>query len=205
MMQVEKSCIGLRKTYKWAATWQNKQSDCAPSEDSDEPRHPPSPIRVSAVHMKKACVLSYTLSAQRRLWSDWADAQTDLSLRLAHGHFVGFVMLRRTSSHLFLLKHVCKCGVYTVMTDSRTPVYRKLIVFAIKHSQFLASKSALNANGLTNFFYQKFGFAMSTVSHNMSNHSNKKQQHKKKIESDTLQWWRMFTLDIVEDSNSSTC
>ena len=26
-------------------------------------------------------------------WSDWADAQTDLSLRWAHTHFVGFVML----------------------------------------------------------------------------------------------------------------
>ena len=32
-------------------------------------------------------VLSYPLSAQRRLWSDWADAQADLSLRWAHIHF----------------------------------------------------------------------------------------------------------------------
>ena len=47
---------------------------------------------VFAVRMKKACALSYPLSAQRRLWSDWADAQADLSLRLAHSHFVGFVM-----------------------------------------------------------------------------------------------------------------
>ena len=31
---------------------------------------------------------------QWRLWSDWADAQADLSLRLAHSHFVGFVMSR---------------------------------------------------------------------------------------------------------------
>ena len=77
----------------WAATWQNQQSDCAPSEDSDQPGHPPSLIRVFAVHMKKAWVLSYPLSAQQRLWSDWADAQGDLSLRSAHTHFVGFVML----------------------------------------------------------------------------------------------------------------
>ena len=27
-------------------------------------------------------------------WSDWADAQADLSLRWAHNHFVGFVMSR---------------------------------------------------------------------------------------------------------------
>ena len=25
----------------WAATWQNQQSDCVPSEDSDQPVHPP--------------------------------------------------------------------------------------------------------------------------------------------------------------------
>ena len=31
---------------------------------------------------------------QRRLWSDWADAQADLSLRWTHSHFVGFVMSR---------------------------------------------------------------------------------------------------------------
>ena len=47
---------------------------------------------VFAVHVKKAWVLSYPLSAQRRLWSDWADAQADHSLRWAHSHFVGFVM-----------------------------------------------------------------------------------------------------------------
>ena len=40
---------------------------CMPSEDSDEPGHPPSLIRVFAVHMKKAWFLSYPLSAQRRL------------------------------------------------------------------------------------------------------------------------------------------
>ena len=78
----------------WAATWQNKQSECAPSEDSDQPGHLPSLIRAFAVRMKKAWVLSYLLSAQRRLWSDRADAQADLSLRWAHSHCVGFVMSR---------------------------------------------------------------------------------------------------------------
>ena len=38
-----------------------------PSEDSNQPGHPPSLIRVFAVRMKKAWVLSYPLSAQRRL------------------------------------------------------------------------------------------------------------------------------------------
>ena len=31
---------------------------------------------------------------KRRLWSDCADAQADLSLRCPHSHFVGFVMRR---------------------------------------------------------------------------------------------------------------
>ena len=65
---------------------------CVLSKDSDQPGNVPSLIRVFAVCMKKAWVLSYPLSAQRRLWSDWADAQADLSLRWVHSHFVGLVM-----------------------------------------------------------------------------------------------------------------
>ena len=44
---------------------------------------------VFAVRMKKVWVLSYPLSAQRRLWSDWVDAQADLSLCWAHSHIDG--------------------------------------------------------------------------------------------------------------------
>ena len=54
-----------------------------PSEDSDQPGYPLNLIRVFAVRMKKPWVLSYPLSTQRRLWSDWEDAQADLSLRWA--------------------------------------------------------------------------------------------------------------------------
>ena len=54
------------QSYKLAATRQNQQNECAPSEDSDQPGHPPSLIRVFAVRMKKAWVLSYSLRAQRR-------------------------------------------------------------------------------------------------------------------------------------------
>ena len=66
----------------------------APSEDSDQRGHLPSLIRVFAVRMKKAWVLSYPLSAQQRLWSDWANAQADLSLCWVHCHYVGFIMRR---------------------------------------------------------------------------------------------------------------
>ena len=59
---------------------------CAPSKHSDQTGR----IRVFAGRMKKTLVLSYPLSAQRRLWSDWADAQADLSLRWAHMPFGWF-------------------------------------------------------------------------------------------------------------------
>ena len=54
----------------------------------------PATTQIFAVCMKKPCFLSYLLIAQRRLWSDWADAQANLSLRSAHSDFVGFVMRR---------------------------------------------------------------------------------------------------------------
>ena len=92
----------------WAATWENQQCGSAPSNDSDQPMHPPSLFRVFAVRKKKACVLSYTLSAQRRLWSDWADAQADLSLCWADSHFVCFVM-----SRLIWFNVCCTCQYLT--------------------------------------------------------------------------------------------
>ena len=38
---------------------------------------------------QKCWVLSYSLSAQQRLWSGWVDTQADQSLRWTHTHFVG--------------------------------------------------------------------------------------------------------------------
>ena len=68
------------------------------TKDSDQPGCPPSLNRVFAVCKKKAWVLSYLLSAQRRFWSKWADAHADLNHRWAHSHFVCFVMRRRIYS-----------------------------------------------------------------------------------------------------------
>ena len=79
---------------------------CASSEDSDQPGNPPSLIGVFAVRMNKAWVLSYPLIAQRRLWSDWADAQADLSLRWAHSHFVGFVRSRLICQTVIVAKRL---------------------------------------------------------------------------------------------------
>ena len=95
----------------WATSWQNQQCGCVPSEDSDQPRHPSSLIRVFAVRMKKGWILSYPLNAQRRLRSDWADAQADLSLRWAHSHSVGFVMRRLTSGFILAVSNGFGCNI----------------------------------------------------------------------------------------------
>ena len=83
--------------------------------------------------MKKACVLSYLLSAQRRLWSDCADAQTDLSFSWAHTHFVGFVMSRlillsTPSQNHWHIGSTCLCKLYGLLYHGfRTVLYDKTI------------------------------------------------------------------------------
>ena len=98
----EVSCVGYCKAntnlHIWATSWQNQQCGCAPSEDSDQPGHPPSLIRVFAGHMKKAWDLSYLLSTQRRLWSDRTDAQADLSLRWVQS----FCWFCNEAAHIYL-------------------------------------------------------------------------------------------------------
>ena len=72
----------------WAAPWQNHQNGIRPMSDktllSAWRKH--GPLATHWAHSKD--------------WSEWADAQADLSLRwvhsyfVAHSHFVGFVMRR---------------------------------------------------------------------------------------------------------------
>ena len=85
---------------------------------------------VFAVRMKKAWVLSYPLSAQRRLWSDWADAHAELSLRWAHSHFVGFVMsgLIWETFQCFLRKRKYKCTWKTIDLRLTMEMYFKMKV-----------------------------------------------------------------------------
>ena len=63
-----RQCIGsgvegliLYEAYELPHDKTNKMT-CAPSEDSDQPGHPPSLIRVFAVRMKKHWALNYLLS-----------------------------------------------------------------------------------------------------------------------------------------------
>ena len=118
--------LKLRKK-KWSATWQNQQSECAPSEDSDQPGHLPCLIRVFAVRMKKACVLSYPLSSQRRLIR-----LGGCPLRLI------WVFAGRTVILLVLScrgSFVTTCQMYYILTDRRYPsVNQCLFLYAIRYA-----------------------------------------------------------------------
>ena len=72
-----------------ATACQTNKTTCAPSEDRSD--WASRRIRVFAVCVEKTWVLSYPLSAQRRLIRlGWADAQADLSLRWAQGSVCWF-------------------------------------------------------------------------------------------------------------------
>ena len=68
----------------WATSWQTHKMTFVPSEDSDQPGHPPSLIRVFTVRSMGSLGPNFASGGQSWLWSDWADAQADLSLRWAH-------------------------------------------------------------------------------------------------------------------------
>ena len=71
---------------------------------------------VFAVRMKKAWVLSYPLSAQRRLWSDWADAGRSLTLLvLSRGGSYNIAERSARESEQCCINHYCS------WTDSIKP------------------------------------------------------------------------------------
>ena len=129
------------------------------SEYSDQPGHPPSLIRVFAVRMKKAWVLCYPLSAQRRLWSDWVCAQADLSLRWAYSYFVGFVM----SSLKRLASMYGKSLVFLRNYDSDQPGHPSThqsslcVLLVVKGSNFLQSDQTGRIRRLTQVFAARTG------------------------------------------------
>ena len=86
---------------------------CAPTEDSDQPGHPASLIRVFAVRMKKEWVLSYTQSAQQRLWSEsFLGARVILLYPPQNGgvycfHHVRDSVIPKFRQHLMILLYNC--------------------------------------------------------------------------------------------------
>ena len=73
----------MTKPTKWLCAQRRLRSAWASSQSALSLRCP----------HKKPWDLNYTLSAHRRLGSDWVDAQADPSLCWVHTHFVGFVMM----------------------------------------------------------------------------------------------------------------
>ena len=69
---------------------------------------------------------SYPLNAHRRLWSDWADSQTDLSLHWAHRHFVDSWGGSYIDVQELLLQHMflcCNC-IYKHFVETKNIVFR---------------------------------------------------------------------------------
>ena len=90
----------------WAATWQNQQNECVPSEDSDQPGHPPSLIRVFACAQWVAKYSSF-------LHADSED--TDQTRRMPR---LIWVFARRT---LILLVFDMSRLSYLIFFNSETP------------------------------------------------------------------------------------
>ena len=123
--------------FKWAASWQNQQNDFAPSNDLDQLGHPPSLIRVFAVRMKKAWVLSYPLSAWQRLirlggctgWSESSLGAHAASLVLSWGStnvMFSEVLWWYTYTHL----------VYKEHNDQTSHVTRKPVFVVFDQGRF---------------------------------------------------------------------
>ena len=78
------NCRFKRVGYKYICDPQHEKTyllKCASKEDSDQPAHLRSLIRIFIVRMKKLCILVYPKCAHWRLWSDSDSA--DLSRRWA--------------------------------------------------------------------------------------------------------------------------
>ena len=67
----------------WATTWENVPSDLAPSEDSNQPMHPRSLIRVFGVRTKRSLPPCLSKICTGIFCSDCANSQAGLNLRWA--------------------------------------------------------------------------------------------------------------------------
>ena len=130
---------------------------CAPSVDSDQPGHPSSLIRVFAVRLKKHWVLSYPLSAQQRLWSDWAEAQADLGLHWAHTSYCWFC---RAANHIRNKPEWATCNwsqrsrIYNLHYDEVRGEFLKLVYWIPYNVHFMCSFSLLGSTSKQYYHYR---------------------------------------------------
>ena len=109
-------------------------------------------IRVFAVRMKKAWVLSYPFSAQRRLWSDWADAQAESSLGAQ-----SLCWFCHVTAHIYYVLYVrmwslsCSFSFWNPESTSSTVVPSGMFVvtfFIFTKNIFLSCMSCIQINYL---------------------------------------------------------
>ena len=119
---------------KWRpAAWKKKTNrmTCAPFEESDRPGQPTCLIRVFAVRSIGSYGLKVPSCGQRRLWSDWADAQADLRLCRAHIWFCLFCRAptQMTSS---LQKQMSSQGIKKILPEGSLK-WRRLGWYSIQN------------------------------------------------------------------------
>ena len=85
-------CAQRRLRSAWASNQSDQSLRCALNVKLNQPGHPPSLMRVFAIHMTIAWTLRYPLSSHRRLLSDW-DAQAII-----------FVIISRRQAFTFQVK-----------------------------------------------------------------------------------------------------
>ena len=130
---------------------------CAHSEDSDQTGHPPSLIRVFAVRMKKAWVLSYPLAAQRRLirlgsGPCWSESSLDAQAILLNLRWL-YIFVERIKKNLTRYPSYFITKTYLYYFDTLTPhfyivklgftgVYIIFLISAQKHRLWVLVRTA---------------------------------------------------------------
>ena len=128
----------------WALTWGNGRSDMgtAPNEDSNQPAHPRSLIRVLVLCMKKPCILCYQITP------------SEDSDQPAHSRRLIWIIAGRTGpevrflifleAYFSLLSHfsmaIQKYNSQTVLTHVRRGVWSECTLFAVTTGFFFLNK-----------------------------------------------------------------
>ena len=131
--------------------------------------HPPSLIRVFAVHMKKAWVLSYPLSPQQtlRLWlvlSDWTEASLGADSFCRFYHVAAHIYCYVTAQKMLFLCYLAILNGNSFITPTFTFVFQFQFLFHMKAQRinqlrrcfFLCYFAILNGHSfITPMFHMK--------------------------------------------------
>ena len=97
---------------------------------------------LSAWRKLGSLAISYPLNEQRRLWSDWANAQTYLSLGWGHSHFIDFVMRRLIYKSSGTTSTICSWAATAFRNKNNVLRFKEHLLyfffffFAIKATEF---------------------------------------------------------------------